>query len=136
MTLRLLLLSLLILGLSPATVTCSETKVSLGQKFTLHIGETAEIEGEQLQIKFLEVFEDSRCPRGVTCVWEGRVSCLIEITYQESLHRITLTQPGLTDWPTKESFKQYQISFDVEPYPEAGNEIPADDYLLVLRITR
>ena len=83
--------------------------------------ETLGIEEEELQIKFLEVVEDSRCPRGVTCVWEGRVSCMIEITCRESLYRITLTQPGLTDWPTKESFNHYQISFGVEPYPEAGD---------------
>ena len=136
MTLRSLLLSLFILMLSLATTGCGENTVSLGQEFILHVGETAEIEGEELQIKFLEVLEDSRCPRGVTCVWEGRVSCMTEITYRESLHRITLTQPGLTDWPIKESFEQYQISFDVEPYPEAGKEIPEDDYLLVLRITK
>jgi hypothetical protein len=122
--------------LSLTAAACGENTVILGQEFTLQVGETANIKGEKLQVKFLEVLEDSRCPKGVTCVWEGRVSCMIEITYLESLHRITLTQPGLTDWPTKESFKQFQISFDVEPYPEAGKEIPADDYLLVLRITK
>ena len=136
MNLRPFLLSLLVCMLSLTTAACGENTVSLGQEFILQVGETANIKGEKLQVKFLEVLEDSRCPKGVTCVWEGRVSCMIEITYLESLHRITLTQPGLTDWPTKESFKQYQISFDVEPYPEAGKEIPTDGYLLVLRITR
>jgi hypothetical protein len=119
-----------------ATTACGETKVSLGQEFSLYMGETADMEGEELQIRFLDVVEDSRCPTGVTCVWEGRVSCMVEITYLESLHRVALTQPGLTSWPAEKPFLRYQIEFRVEPYPEAGKEIEKDEYQLVLRVTK
>ena len=33
------------------------------------MGESAGIKGEELQIKFVEVTEDSRCPTGVVCVF-------------------------------------------------------------------
>jgi len=115
---------------------CNSDTVSLGQEFSLRIGESASIRGEELQVKFSEVTEDSRCPTGVVCIWEGRVSCLVEITYRESLHQVELTEPGLTSWPPENTFKEYKIAYHVEPYPQAGTEIVAEDYRLFLRISK
>jgi hypothetical protein len=110
--------------------------VDLGQEFSLRIGESASIKGEELQVRFLEVTEDSRCPTGVVCIWEGRVSGLLEIAYRESLHRAELTEPGLTSWPPEYPFNEYKIAYHVEPYPQAGIEIAVEDYRLVLRISK
>jgi hypothetical protein len=110
--------------------------VNLGQEFSLRIGESASIKGEELQVRFLEVTEDSRCPTGVVCIWEGRVSGLLEIAYRESLHRAELTEPGLTSWPPEYPFNEYKIAYHVEPYPQAGIEIAVEDYRLVLRISK
>ena len=119
------------------TVACQESNVArLGQEFFLHIGESALIEGEKLQIKFLEVVADSRCPIGVTCIWEGEVLCLVEIEYRESVDQITLTEPGLTSWPPGESFQEYEIAYHVEPYPVAGVEISEEEYRLHLELTK
>ena len=115
---------------------CNSDAVSLGQEFSLRIGESASIRGEELQVRFLEVTEDSRCPTGVVCIWEGRVSGLLEITYRESLHRVELTEPGLTSWPPENIFNEYKIAYHVEPYPQAGTEIVAEDYRLFLRISK
>jgi len=115
---------------------CSSDSVSLGQEFSLRIGESASIRGEELQVRFLEVTEDSRCPTGVVCIWEGRVTGLLEITYRESLHRVELTEPGLTSWPPENPFKEYKIAYHVEPYPQTGTEIAAEDYRLFLRISK
>lgn len=35
---------------------------------------------ENVSIKFVEVLEDSRCPKNVTCVWAGRARVLVEVT--------------------------------------------------------
>ena len=108
----------------------------LNEEFSLHIGQTAYIADENLKIEFVEVIGDSRCPRGVTCVWAGEVSCMMEITYMESLHRLLLTQPGLTNEPSTETFKKFQITFHVEPYPEAGKDIPEIEYRLLLMVRK
>lgn len=42
------------------------------------LGKTLEIKG--VSIKFLEVVEDSRCPKGVECIWAGRAIVKVEIT--------------------------------------------------------
>ena len=128
----LILVATVILGLAA----CSHDGVSIGEDFSLHIGESASIRGEELQVRFLEVTEDSRCPRGVTCIWEGRVSCLVEITYRGSLDSLVLTEPGLTNFPPEQSFHEYKLTYHIEPYPQAGTEIAEDEYRLHLKISK
>lgn len=111
-------------------------KIGLGQDFFLRIGGSVSIEGSGLDVKFLEVTADSRCPIGVVCVWEGRVSCLVEVNYRESLCQIILTAPGLRWWPSEGTFGEYQILYRVEPYPQAGTRISRDEYRLALRINK
>ena len=114
----------------------NEIEASLGQEFNLAIGQSALVTGEELKIRFIEVINDSRCPTGVVCIWEGQVSCLVEITYNESLNRLVLTQPGLSGQSSETDFKEYQITFNVKPYPEAGKKIPDRDYRLEMVITK
>jgi len=43
----------------------------LGQAARLHVGDTLEVTGTTLRLRFLRVSTDSRCPGDVTCVWAG-----------------------------------------------------------------
>ncbi len=113
-----------------------EVKADLGQEFSLSIGQSAVISGENLEIKFKEVVEDSRCPEGATCVWEGRVSAIVEITENGSPYQMVLIQPGLTDEYAEETYKEYRLTFKVEPYPEVGTEIVTADYWLLLTVSK
>jgi hypothetical protein len=126
----------ILLLLASCAVTPGEVKADLGQEFSLSIGQSVVITGENLEIKFQEVVEDSRCPKDVTCVWAGRVSCVVEITEDGSLYRMVLTQPGLTDQYVEETYKEYQLTFKVEPYPEVDTEIPSSDYRLLLSVSK
>jgi hypothetical protein len=131
---------LVVVGLVLLLVGCAggggPIKASLGQEFTLAIGQTAEITGENLMIRFLEVVEDSRCARDVYCVWAGRVSVVVEIKDDGSPYKMVLTEPGLTDAPGRETYQGYSLSFHVTPYPEAGKKITADEYRLSLVVTQ
>jgi len=51
------------------------------------------------------------------------------------LHRVELTEPGLTSWPHEYLFNECKIAYHVEPYPQAGTQIAEEEYRLVLRIT-
>lgn len=133
---KFLIINLLLSAILFVFAACSSDTVNLGQEFSLRIGESASIKGEELQVRFLEVTEDSRCPRGVVCVWEGRVSCLVEITYRGSLDSVVLTEPGLTDFPTEQSFHEYKLAYHIEPYPQASAEITEDEYRLHLKISK
>ncbi|UCB42732.1 MAG: hypothetical protein JSV77_09805 [Dehalococcoidales bacterium] len=113
-----------------------DVEADLGEEFSLAIGKKAVITGEDLEIRFKEVSEDSRCARDVVCPWEGRVKCLLEITSDGVSEEITLTQPGLTDQPAQEFYRGYVFTFNVEPYPEeAEKQIKSSEYRLVLTVT-
>jgi predicted small secreted protein len=136
MRMKILIISLLLSIASFVIAGCSNNVVSLGEEFSLRMSESAVIKGEELQIKFVDVSEDSRCPTGVVCVWEGRVICLIEITYRGSLHRVVLSEPGSTSWPPENVFEEYKIAYHVEPYPQAGAKIEKEEYSLELAISK
>ena len=132
----LVVISTCLLLLTSSCVASNEVKVRLGEEFSLKSGQIAVISDENLKIEFVEVTEDSRCPKGVTCVWEGRVSCLVEITYRESLHSVVLSEPGLTKFPPEQPFQEYKLAYHIEPYPEAGIDIAKDEYQLELKISK
>ena len=136
---KLALLVIVLVALLPAGAACrlGDAEASLGQQFSLAIGKGAQITGENLKISFKEVVEDSRCARDVTCIWEGRVVSLLEITRDGVVTEITLTQPGLTDQPAAESYQGYTFTFNVEPYPEeAEKPIESGEYRLLLTLSK
>ncbi len=131
-----LLASVAIILLIGSCAGTSEVKASLDEEFSLGIDQSVLIAGEGLRIKFVEVSEDSRCSKGVTCVWEGRVNAVVEISDNDSSCRMELIQPGLIDQYARETYEGYQLTFKVEPYPEAGKEITADEYRLLLIVSK
>ena len=111
-------------------------RASLGQEFSLSVTQRAEITGEDLAVIFNDVTEDSRCPKDVVCVWEGRVVCNLTVQKAGASSELVLNQPGLTASPTIQEYQGYQYSFGVEPYPQAGKNIAKGDYRLVISISR
>lgn len=114
----------------------SELQVGLNEEFHLSIGQCVFITGENLDVRFKEVIGDSRCPQGAICIWEGRVSCVVELARTGSSYQMVLTEPGLTDEYTKERYEEYEIAFHVTPYPETGKQIAKDTYRLHLIISK
>ena len=111
----------------------AEFRSRLGEEFSLRIGQSVVITGEDLEIRFVEVSEDSRCPKGVTCVWEGRVTAVVEISTGGSCQQLNLSQPGLTDAPAGERYGGYELAYKVEPHLEkAAVEIAIEEYRLLL----
>ncbi len=128
------LLALCLVFILPAACTNSPspTTTPLGKAVSLAPGQAVTIEGESLKIKFAEVINDSRCPSGATCIWQGEVSCRLEITYRENAFIKVITQPGLSADPATAEFNGYTLRFKVQPYPTAGASIKSKDYRLQL----
>lgn len=111
-------------------------QVQLNEEFSLSIGQRAFIEEEKVEVGFIQVVEDSRCPTGVTCIWAGRIICEIELTLAGSSHRLTLNEPGLTNEYSREKYEGYELTFHVTPYPEEGKKISTNAYRLHLIINK
>ncbi len=126
--------------LASCAVTVVELKTDLGQEFTLAIGQSVIINGENLEIKFQEVAEDNRYrPSEHDQFWEGRVRVIVEIIENGSPFQMVLTQPGLmglNDEYVEEIYKEYWLIFKVEPYPEVGAVIATADYRLLLTVSK
>jgi hypothetical protein len=129
------LVTALIAGASCAPEVGAKT-VSLGESFSLAVGQSASIDGEDLAIEFIDVVADSRCPSDVVCIWQGEAACLVEIAYSGTGPQIVLTYPGLTQEPSETQFGPYLFTFGVEPYPEEGKEIEKSEYRLNLVVTK
>jgi hypothetical protein len=106
----------------------------LGEVFTIGVGQSAQIPSEDMEVAFIEVIGDSRCPQNASCVWEGVASSHIEITHEGVDYSIVLNQPGLTE-QASETFINYTLTYSLNPYPREGEEIPLKDYLLTLNVT-
>ena len=116
---------------------CGKHEYKIGDEFSLRVGETAGIKGEQLQIRFLEISEDSRCPRNVTCIWEGRAVSVIEVFQGDTSQQIMLIEQGLSDLFAKEQFGEYEFLFRILPYPDdAEIQISPDEYRLMLIVKK
>ncbi len=108
--------------------------VSLGEEFTLRIGQSVSIEGEDLKITFTEISGDSRCASDVVCVWAGEVTCVMGIKEGEKISSTEFVYPGLTDNYSQLTYQERLYTFKVEPYPVSGKEISDSKYRLFLTI--
>lgn len=60
----------------------------------------------------------------------------MQLTDSDSSYKMVLTEPGLTDQYAEETYKGYQLTFHVEPCPEASKEISPGEYRLLLIISK
>ncbi len=134
------ILKIAVLWLLMFTVGCAgsnkEVTAGLNKEFTLRIGQTAAIQGESLLVGLVEVVGDSRCPRGVTCIWQGEVTCAVRVTVNGVTEDVVWKQPGLTAEQSRIAYKGYRFAFEVEPYPEAGQTISQDEYRIRMVVSK
>lgn len=94
---------------------------------TLRIGETVTF--AQNSIKLVRVFDESRCPQGVTCIWAGTVKAeVISVTGMgTSTETIELGKTLTTE--------AEQITLvSVTPYPKEGQTITQGEYKLTFKV--
>jgi hypothetical protein len=135
---HILLLSSLLILITLAGCQSGEGKIqaSIDNEFSLAAGQIAELKGEQITIQFEGIQDDSRCPKGATCIWRGRVSSILQISDNGLSSKIVLVEPGLSDQYGNNRYKKYEFTSHVEPYPELGKKISSEDYRLFLTVKK
>ena len=110
--------------------------VRLGIPFRLRYGEHKTIEPEGLKITFQEVIEDSRCPRGMVCFWEGRAVFTLKVEKGKDEGVLTFTlRPS--EFPGRVCWEPYCFTvLSLEPEREEETEIPPTAYGLTLLVER
>lgn len=92
--------------------------------------------GFQFVLKAIE--NDSRCPKGTTCIWEGEVSAVLQILEGQKLIEETILVFTETNKEANKKWfakylpveKQKIQSLRVTPYPVEGSSIKPADYAI------
>jgi hypothetical protein len=101
----------------------------------IKVGQEVSISSQQLTLKFLSVSEDSRCPQGTNCIWEGNGKVNIELTptgqtsYVVELNTVMSLKSEATYLNSKISL------LDLQPYPSAGSTIQQSEYIATVRVS-
>lgn len=113
------------------------TTLPVNQPFDIRVGQQVRV-GDTLTVTFDRVDKDSRCPKGVACVWAGAVTSVI--TIQQDGHNqtsVSLSYPGIPDSPDHADYMGMRIQFlSVAPAATAqGSAIPPENYVIKLLVT-
>lgn len=102
---------------------------------TLQVGETYEVAGGRGTVTFAGVVADSRCPKGVTCVWEGDAT--VDLRIQSGSAAAVAVQLHTNDRFEREATAGgLRLRLEsLDPYPDADRPIAAGDYRVVLSIS-
>lgn len=117
-------------GCAPAVV----KEAQLDQPFTLFVRQKAQL--GDLQIRFVGVSEDSRCPIDVSCLWAGNAKIVLGVSLKDSPEETILTLNSTLD-PREALFAGYRIRF-VSLKPERFSErtINPAEYRVTLIVSR
>lgn len=109
--------------------------VSLESAFQLHVGQSARISAENIEITFVGVTADSRCGKGVTCIWEG--DAVVRIRAQVGAEKTEHELHTASRNANAADFANFSVGL-VALYPAAIAErvIEPTAYIATLRVVR
>lgn len=121
---------------SDSRLTCDTPAVQpvLGESFNLRYGEQTALAGGNLSLTFVQVLEESRCPTGVQCIWEGNAQIGLKAEHPTS-SSATLTLNTSSRYDTEATYQAYKVQLlHVVPYPKQGRSLEASDYCANLKV--
>ena len=93
------------------------------------------IESEGVVIGFDSLLEDSRCPEGATCVWEGNGRVRISFRQNKNKPRYAELNTGLK--PKVAFFGQYAVQLvELSPYPVLNQPLEPEDYRITVKLLK
>ena len=123
---------LMLLAVALAACGRDGSAANLDEPIQLAPGQTAVFKAQKLEVTFVDVADDSRCPTDVTCFWQGAVVVRLKIrsSGNETPHELIEQQPVTVDG--------YTVSL-LATFPARGPQsqrIAPADYRVTLRVTR
>lgn len=131
-------LHVLLIGLCLLAAQCEQLPTfPLEEPFTLQVGEQKMAsEDNNMVLHFSQVKEDSRCPTGVNCVWEGEVVTEL-ILGKLGKDTLDLTfRPGREKASVGRSMGYHFRLIEVNPYPTTGVSMDTVKYDIVLEVKK
>lgn len=90
-------------------------------------------ENDDLKIIFNTISEDSRCPEGTTCVWEGQVKVNLTVKTKNASEQVEMLRKGGQKENAIQQVGNHTIYLmAVNPYPKDGQTIAQEDYKITI----
>lgn len=106
----------------------------VSKEVTIRHGQQANVGGTDVSVEFVSVGEDSRCPKGVQCIWAGSVKVNLRLRANKTETELQLNtnrQPRVTE------FQGLFFSIaKVEPPKVIDQKIKPEDYVITLAVSR
>lgn len=120
-------------GDTPVPDEPAPVRAAVGDTVRLTPGGSAHLGDAGLRISFEGITADSRCPRGVECVWSG--DAVARLALASAGTGVTTVELHTHLEPRTAMRGAYAIELlAVEPYPEHGRPVRREDYVAVLRV--
>ena len=88
-------------------------------------------------LTFVDVPQDSRCPIGVQCVWEGDATVVLAASQAGTSDTTRIELHTSSKFATPATYKDLVIHLQrLDPYPHKDVKISLGDYVATLTITR
>lgn len=123
----LLLLAVCLFAMTACDESPTGPGVPLRQRFTLAPGEVARIDGTGLQVQFLRVSGDSRCPADAICIQGGDALVLVRATEGGSSGDYELHTGDASR--ARAVHRRFVIALEeLQPYPFSSRTIAPTEY--------
>ena len=134
-----LFIFLIVFSCNNGTQTASterSTNPSHDPKVTIKYGQETAVVGKDISVRFTAILEDSRCPEGVQCIWEGNAR--IELAIAKAVENPSSLELNTHDrFPIEAMYLNYIITLiDLKPYPKATEQINMQDYTAIVEIRK
>ena len=107
----------------------------MGEEFKLGVGKSAAVRGEGLEIEFVAVAEDSRCPRGVDCIWEGNAKVRLKLKKAGGAPAEIELNTNLE--PRRSAAHGYEVRLtNLAPYPQGNRPVDQKSYVASLEVRK
>jgi hypothetical protein len=116
-----------------------DANANVSRNVQIRFGQEVTVPGHKFKIKFVSVPEDSRCPKGVNCIWAGNVRVLLHVSKAKSKPVKVELNLNPRDFPDGEAanYGNYKLKLkSVEPYPVDGQQFAVRDYRVTLSISK
>lgn len=126
--------ALLLLGSCANEQFNADTKsLELKQKVSLKVGECSS--NNTLSLCVDSVYNDSRCPMDVICIWQGNAAVAVSFSINGNVHHLTLNTANTNTLSADTLIENYRISLDeLAPYPISSSTIDQNDYQAKLMV--
>src|SRR5262245_18240365 len=118
---------------NPAGPSASGSTAAIGETLRLKVGESATLDGK-VTLRFDRVSDDSRCPIGVTCVWEG--DAVVHLTVSVSGDAAAVALHSNSSFAQSALHRGYTVRLtELAPMPRENQPVAASAYVASLVVS-